>query len=78
MTAVAAPTPRSRFLSHIRAAVLEDLEPEIVLAQKVAVLQACGFRRTEIACKLDAETPAALRLAEQRVKKAAERLDAGD
>lgn len=57
--------------------MLADLEPELLLACKVAVLQASGYRRSEIAQMLEA-APAALRLAELRVKSAAERLDAGD
>jgi hypothetical protein len=48
-----------------------------VLASKVAVLQASGYRRSEIARMLDAP-PAALRVAELRVKRAAEHLDLGN
>ena len=42
------------------------------------MLQAAGYRRSEIARLLTEETPAALRLAELRVKRACERLDAGN
>jgi hypothetical protein len=78
MTAAGVPARSSRFLGHVRAAVLQELEPEIQLCEKFAVLQACGYRRSEIARKLPDETPAALKTAELRLKKAAERLDAGD
>lgn len=47
-----------------------------MLACKVAVLSAAGYRRAEIARVLQAP-PAMLRAAELRVKKAADRLDAG-
>lgn len=69
--------PHSVFLSRLRRALLEDFETELILASKVAVLSAAGYRRSEIARMLDAP-PAQLRLAELRVKKAAERLDLGD
>lgn len=49
-----------------------------MLALKVAVLQASGYRRSEIARQLSDESPAALRLAEARVKHASERLDQGE
>lgn len=62
----------------MRRALLEDLEPELVLAERVAVLQAAGHRRSEIARMLPNVTAPALRVAEARVKKAAGRLDHGD
>jgi transcriptional regulator len=58
--------------------LLLDFEAELVLASKVAVLQAAGYRRSEIARMLTTETPAALRVAELRVKRASERLDQGN
>jgi hypothetical protein len=61
----------------LRRALLDDFEGELVLACKVATYQAAGYRRSEIA-RLVPESPAALRSAEARVKKAAEHLDAGD
>jgi hypothetical protein len=69
--------PRSAFLGSIRTALLRDFEAELVLASKYAVLQAAGYRRSEITKMLDAP-PAALRAAELRVKRAAERLDHGN
>jgi hypothetical protein len=71
------PHPSSAFLGSLRRALLDGFEAELVLASKVAVYQAAGYRRSEIARLLDA-TPAALRLAELRVKKAAGRLDQGN
>lgn len=70
-------TIQSPFLLRLRKALIQDLEPELLLAQRVAVLQAAGYRRSEIARRLDASAPA-LRVAETRVKKAAKRLDQGD
>lgn len=73
------PSPsNSPFLRRLRRAILEDLEPEVLLACRVAVLQAAGHKRSEIARILHDVTAPALRVAEQRVKKAAARLDAGD
>jgi hypothetical protein len=78
MTVLAPPRPTSSFLRGVRAALLADfVEVELVLAQKYAVLQASGYRRSEIVRMLD-EAPAALKAAEQRVKNAVERLDLGD
>jgi hypothetical protein len=57
--------------------MIADLEPELLLALKVATYQAAGHRRSEIARMLDASAPA-LRVAEARVKRAAARLDQGD
>jgi hypothetical protein len=71
------PRPSSAFIRSLRHALLADFEAELVLALKYGVLQASGFKRPEIARKLDAG-PAAIRDAEQRVKRAAERLDHGD
>lgn len=71
--------PRSSsFLRSHRAALLRDLEPELLLCEKVAVLIAAGYKRTEVARMLVTETPAALRAAELRIKQATQRLDAGD
>lgn len=67
----------SPFLLGLRRALLEDFEAELLLACRVAVLQASGYRRTEIGRLLGA-SPVALRLAEARVKLAAARLDPGD
>ena len=50
----------------------------MVLACKVGLYQAAGYRRSEIARLLPNETPAALRVAEARVKRASERLDQGE
>ena len=66
----------SPFLAALRRALLDDFEAELAVALKVGVLMASGYRRSEIARILDV-SPAALRVAEQRVKKASERLDAG-
>lgn len=66
------------FLRHLKQALLEDFESELVLACKVAVLQAAGHRRSEITRILSDAAPAALRAAEARVKRAAEKLDLGD
>jgi hypothetical protein len=68
----------SEFLSRLRRALIQDLEPEIKLAQQVAVLQAAGYRRSEIARQLATASAPALRIAEARVKRAAELLDQGD
>lgn len=62
----------------MRASVLADFESELQLCERVALLLAAGYRRSEIARMLADETPAALRLAELRVKHACSRLDAGD
>lgn len=70
-------TPPSAFLAGLRRALLADFERELVLSLKVAVLQASGYRRSEIARMLGA-APAAMRAAETRVKRAAERLDHGE
>lgn len=68
----------SEFLSRLRRALIADLEPELTLACKVAVLQAAGHRRSEIARILTGTSAPALRVAEGRVKRAADRLDQGD
>lgn len=67
----------SPFLLRLRRALIADLEPELELACKVAVLQAAGHRRSEIARILTDASAPALRVAETRVKKAASRLDQG-
>lgn len=69
--------PSSAFLRSLRRALLEDFEAELVLACKIAVLSAAGYRRAEIARVLNAPQ-ASLRAAELRVKRAADRLDAGE
>jgi hypothetical protein len=72
------PTQRSSsFLRSVRRAVLDDFEAEVQLCEKVALLRACGFKPSEIRRKLDYATPSEVRLAETRVKAAAEHLDAG-
>jgi len=71
---VIASTP---FLLSLRKALLEDFEAELLLSCRFAVLQAAGYRRSEIARMLVA-TPASLRLAEARVKRACEHLDQGN
>ena len=69
--------PRSPFHARLRRALLADFEGELVLACRFGVLQAAGYRRSEIGRILQAP-PAALRTAERRVKRAAESLDQGD
>lgn len=61
----------------LRRALLDDFESELLLACRVAVLHASGYRRAEIGRMLDAP-PAALRLAELRVKRASVKLDLGN
>jgi len=69
--------PRSLFLWEMRRAILRDLEPEITLALKVGVLMAAGHRRAVIAERTGA-TPAELRVAVARVKRAVPALDTPD
>lgn len=70
--------PSSPFLLRLRRALIADLEPDLRLACQVAVLQAAGYRRSEIARQIEGVSAPALRVAEARVKKAARRLDQGD
>jgi hypothetical protein len=78
MSAAAPPLRRkTQLLRDLRAAMLADFEPELQLAEKFAVLFAGGHTRSDIARLLDV-TPAALKVAEARVKSAAGRLEAGD
>jgi hypothetical protein len=77
MTTIAPAPMRSPFLRTLRRNMLIDLEPELVLACKVGVLLTAGWRRSEIQRRLGA-TPAEMRIAEQRVRRAAQRMDAGE
>jgi hypothetical protein len=45
--------PQSPFLRALRAALLEDFEPELLLACRVAELAAVGYDRSEILRTLD-------------------------
>ena len=65
-------TPASPFLQTVRAAVYEELRPQVELAMKVAVCQAGGLRRAEIAERTGAD-PAELRAATALLKRAATR-----
>lgn len=67
----------SPFLLELRKSLLEDFEPELRLSCQIAVLQAAGYRRSEIARRL-AVAPATLRVAYGRVDRVAERLDHGE
>lgn len=67
----------SPFLRNLRAAIAEDFLPERELACRVAVLLSAGFKRSEIQRKLDV-SPSELKRAEERVRRAAPRLDHGD
>jgi hypothetical protein len=71
------PAPPSPFLRSLRAAIEEDFEPERELCCKVACYMAAGWKRSEIARTLDVP-PAALRSAEQRVRRIVELLGHGD
>jgi hypothetical protein len=77
MASVTPRRPSSDFLASVRQSLLDDFEPELALACKVAVYRAAGYRHSEIGRMLEA-SPAALHSAEQRLKKAAERLEGGD
>lgn len=68
----------SEFVARLRRGIIQDLEPEILLAQQVAVLQAAGHRRSEISRILTTAGAPALRVAEARVKRVALMLDQGD
>lgn len=70
------PEPGS-FLHKLRGAVISELEPEINLACKTAVLQAAGYSKREIAERLGA-TGTQLKNALERAAGAAIRLDPGD
>jgi hypothetical protein len=65
------------FLLTLRKALLADFEAELLLSCRVAVLQAAGWKRSEIGRRLDV-TPAALRVAYARVDRVTERLDHGE
>lgn len=78
MSAVLTAQPRqSSFLRRLRRAVLEDFESELLLVERLAVLRAAGYKRSEAARFLDV-SPAEMTAAEKRLKAAAEHLDAGD
>jgi hypothetical protein len=62
-------------LARLRQAIIEDLEPELLLACRVACLLAAGHQHTAIARQLGANE-ADMRVAEMRVKRAAKRLEA--
>lgn len=61
-------------LQHLRAALLEDFEDELLLACRLAVLLAVGYRDAEIRRKLGASLAEYTR-AKDRVKRAAGGLD---
>jgi hypothetical protein len=65
---------KSPFLRRMRAAIITDLEPTIRLTQQVAVLQAAGHKRTDIANRTGC-SPAELRDALARVKRIAPDLE---
>jgi hypothetical protein len=65
---------RSHFLRQLRVALLEDFNAELVLACRVAVLTAAGYRGSEIRRQL-ACAPAEFEAARARVKRVALRLD---
>jgi hypothetical protein len=66
-----------RALARLRRALIEDLEPELALACKVAVLLAAGHTRAAIARQLGADA-AQMRVADMRVRRAAKRLEQGE
>lgn len=70
-------TASSPFVLTLRKALLADFEAELLLSCRVAVLQAAGWKRSEISRRLDA-TPAALRIAYARVDRVTQRLDQGE
>jgi hypothetical protein len=70
-------TASSPFLLELRRRLLQDFEAELLLSCRVAVLQAAGWKRSEIGRRLEA-TPAALRIAYARVDRVTERLDQGE
>jgi hypothetical protein len=77
MSTAAPPRRRTPFLRGLRTAILLDFEAELLLCERYAVLAAAGFRKGEITQML-AASPAAIKSAEQRVKNASSRLEAGD
>jgi hypothetical protein len=68
---------RSCRLGELRAAIIADCEPQITLALQVAVLLAAGYRRAEIARRLDCSPPE-VDTARRWLRRAARRLDLGD
>lgn len=73
MTPTIAMPPRSPFLRRLHGAIFAELTPTIELAQQIAVLQAAGHRRGEIARALDAD-PADMRAAQALLRRATQRL----
>jgi hypothetical protein len=71
------PGCESRYLRRLRAALLADLEPEIMRALQVAVLLAAGHRQTAICRQLGCSSADFTR-ARLRLRRAAARLDVGD
>ena len=68
---------RSTFLQSVRAAALADFESELVMIERIAVLRAAGFKRTEVSRLLGVTDTAAFKRLEARLESAAERLDNG-
>jgi hypothetical protein len=75
--AVPPPPRQSSFLRGLRRAILQELEPEILLCERLAVCYAAGYKKSEAARLLDVSTPA-ITAADKRLKAAADHLDAGD
>lgn len=71
------PQRRSRILRDLRQAVYADLEPQVTLVERVAVLAAAGYRKGEIAERVDAD-PAQLRNAWATLKRVAPQLEVND
>lgn len=65
---------RSSFLGKLRSAVTAELEPDLHLTCQVAVLQAAGYKKHEIAAQVGA-TGARLNSAMERAAAAALRLE---
>ena len=76
-TTTSTPAPPSPFLRSLRNAFEQDFLPERELACRVAVLLTAGYKRSEIQRKLDVSA-VELKRAEERVRRAAPRLDHGD
>ena len=70
-------TPQSGFLRRVRGALVDDFRTELDLALRVAVLEAAGHKRAEIAQRLGVD-PLDVRAASARLRRAAHRLEIPD